>query len=104
MKVTIVKKKSECEMTIEELSRSTKFVAIVCGQHKYLYSNYADTDEDGYEIVHPYFVRCVPCDEERFGVLGIVGETKRTLFIRLAESSTFHVFDTAKELYLWMAE
>lgn len=93
MEVEIIKeqKPAKKQMTVEELEEE-RFIGLKCEDRKYLL-----TVADG----HYYFVatgsvpRSAGC------------ENKQKAIELQAEKSvyrTFHFFETAKELYLWMAE
>ena len=93
MKVKIVTEKSDCEMTIEELGKCTKPI----GFH--------GTDgiksllggcPNGYVFTH--------YDTGNSGEFWGFGTTIQRLLTNSETNGTFYVFDTAKELYSWMAE
>lgn len=89
MKVKIVDKKEDVkEMMIEELVKQ-KFIGLDTGGHKYL----SVPVWGGWELVRPEYY---------------FGSGKHSKIDKLKQvynsSFSFHVFDTARELYLWMAK
>ncbi len=92
MKVKIVDKKDDVkEMTIEELARR-EWIGLRGGSVKYILVDLGGNQ--GYQFVGPRY--CLDVKEPKAAVL--------KEYITGGSHSEGHVFDSARELYLWMAE
>ncbi|KKM05494.1 hypothetical protein LCGC14_1753540 [marine sediment metagenome] len=92
MKVKIVDKKEVVkEMTIEELEQK-KHVGFVSKESPELKFMLVRPICEGYAFVTG--------NAERYGDI----DGKFKILSKLMFKGTFHIFDTARELYLWMAE
>ena len=97
MQVTIVKKKTGKEMTIEELAKCKLSIGLFASQRKYMLVTLAD--DMGFTFAESALAHKGQCST------WATGRALDKLLGRIAdEGRTFHIFDTAKELYSWMAE
>ena len=92
MQVNIVKAKTGCDMTIEELAKSRKHIGFETRNRSRRmlakissHFSFVATDEGGGNYYD--------------------SDTSLLKYLQtVAPDGTFHIFDTAKELYEWMAE
>ncbi len=89
MKVTIVGKKNENEMTIEDLAECDKHI----GWNAMSKRNQLIRVNDVGQVI---LVSGKMRQKNQMDRLQLIREFEK--------KGTFHVFDTAKELYLWLAE
>ena len=92
MQITIVKNKTGKEMTVQELVNET---GACLGWRD-------NNTKDRHQLIR------VNDDSDVIIIRGVLrqGNPRSRIFIikEFAEKGTFHIFDTAKELYTWMAE
>ena len=97
MRITLVKKKTSEEMTIQELADCEKPIACIRG-----------VGGDKYMLLfigNGKYVFVCPTDRSvQNGTRINTPECKLDALKSVKNGSTFHIFDTAKELYTWMSE
>ncbi len=92
MLVNIVKEKTGCDMTIEELVEETKVIGFENSCFKYFLHDIGGV------------CKLIRADGAGGSFYTDDGKTKLDLFRTAADEGTFHVFPTANKLYLWLAE